>query len=572
MYKKDLAAPHRFALILTLFLCLFGMTAQLNAAPATPAPAKKVAFLPFETHAAKDLSYLTSGIRDMLASRLAAGARIRVIDRAAVDKALAGAKPSQPEQFRALGKNVGADYVVAGSLTAIGTGMSLDAKVFSVTGDEPAQTFFATAASENEIIAAIDQLAWEVGAKVFGAQRPGSVATPAANQPAQPQYLSAHPERAFMGEGGRGASPFIRPLGSTGPFGFTKSQNFNMYLQAMDVADMDGDGEDEVILADRGEVGIYKRDGKKLRKVGQITTIAKYKIHYISVADLNRNGKAEIYVSAADEKEPNSFACEWQGKNKVEYLFKDARWYVRAMELPGEGMTLLGQRPAVSSPIMPGVFRLDVAKGKLVKGSAVQLPAWINVFDFSIADLDNDGSKEIVAIDQYDRLVVAKQSGTTLWKSDDYFGGTNRFIGGRDAIGAKGAKDDTGDPEGRTYIPSRIVIADLNKDGVVDVLVNKNLSSSSRLFKNMKNYPSGELHALTWNGIALTEIWRTRKIDGYIADYLLRPDKKEPTAELLVGLVLRQGDLDLLSSKNSTVLMYNLDFSEAEKAPKAESE
>ncbi|HSR37000.1 MAG TPA: FG-GAP-like repeat-containing protein, partial [Desulfurivibrionaceae bacterium] len=407
----------RKALLAPLHLIMFGALALLlaattvAAAPAAPAAGKKVAFLPFETHAAKDLSYLTSGMRDMLASRLAAGAKIRVVDRASVDKALGGAKLSQPEQFRNVGKNVGADYVVAGSLTAIGSGMSLDAKVFSVAGEEPAQTFFATAASENEIITAIDQLAWEIGAKVFGAQRPGSAApaTQAAAQNAQPQYLSAHPERAFMGEGGRGASPFIRPLGSTGPFGFSKSQNFNMYLQAMDVADVDGDGQDEVLLADRGEVGIYKRDGKKLQKVGQITTLARYKIHYISVADLNHNGKAEIYVSAADEKEPNSFACEWQGKEKVEYLFKDARWYLRAMELPKEGMTLLGQRPAVSTPIMPGVFRLDLAKGKLTKGAQVQLPEWVNVFDFTLADLDNDGSNDIVAIDQYDRLIVAKQ-------------------------------------------------------------------------------------------------------------------------------------------------------------------
>ncbi|MEW6594498.1 MAG: FG-GAP-like repeat-containing protein [Thermodesulfobacteriota bacterium] len=563
--RHALIASFRLGVLGALILLMAAVTAF--ASPAAPAAGKKVAFLPFEAHAAKDLSYLTSGIRDMLASRLAAGAKIRVIDRTAVDKALGGAKLSQPEQFRSLGKNVGADYVVAGSLTAIGAGMSLDARVFSVASDEPAQAFFATAASENEIITAIDQLTWEIGAKVFSAQRPGAAAAPAATQPSQPQYLSAHPERAFMGEGGRGASPFIRPLGSTGPFGFSKSQNFNMYLQAMDVGDVDGDGQDEVILADRGEVGIYKRDGKKLQKVGQIATLARYRIHYVSVADLDHNGKAEIYVSAADEKEPNSFAFEWQGKNKAEYLFKDARWYLRAMELPGEGMTLLGQRPAVSSPIMPGVFRLDLLKGKLVKGAQVQLPEWVNVFDFSMADLDNDGSKEIVAIDQYDRLVVAKQSGTILWKSDDFFGGTNRFIGGRKPLEEQRA-DETGDYEGRIYIPSRLVIADLNKDGIVDVLANKNLSSSSRLFKNMKNYPSGELHALTWNGIALTEIWRTRKIDGYIADYLLRPDKKEPTAELLVGLVLRQGDLDFFSSKNSTVLMYNLDFSEAEKAPR----
>ena len=35
------------------------------------AQAGRIAFLPFQANAPKDMSYLTSGIRDMLASRLA---------------------------------------------------------------------------------------------------------------------------------------------------------------------------------------------------------------------------------------------------------------------------------------------------------------------------------------------------------------------------------------------------------------------------------------------------------------------------------------------------------------------
>ena len=73
--------------------------------------------------------------------------------------------------------------------------------------------------------------------------------------------------------------------------------------------------------------------------------------------------------------------------------------------------------------------------------------------------------------------------------------------------------------------------------------------------------PSGEIHGLAWNGISLEEIWRTRKIDGYIVDYQVVPDPANPAkAELFVGVVLG-GELEsvLSGGGQSTVLMYSLD-------------
>ena len=77
----------------------------------------------------------------------------------------------------------------------------------------------------------------------------------------------------------------------------------------------------------------------------------------------------------------------------------------------------------------------------------------------------------------------------------------------------------------------------------------------------MKNYPAGEIHALTWNGLGLTEMWRTKKIDGYIVDYLLRPNADKKGAELMVGIILDSSPLDLFSEQTSTMLIYQLDFS-----------
>lgn len=519
----------------------------------------RIAFLPFKANATQDMSYLTSGIRDMLASRLASAIGLTVIDKTVVDNALVGTgTPTQTEAFLKLGKTLQADYLVVGSLTALGSSLSLDAKVFDIAKAVP-QSFYATAKNESEIIQSIDSLAWDIGEKVFAHKRPASAQlTPQATAPqTQPQYATAHPERAFASRTNTGGgSPFIYPKGITSEF--QKTQNMKLSLQYMEMADLDGDGQAEVIFADSNSVQIFKRENNRLNKVGQIAGPKGYRIHAVSVADLNRNGKPEIYVSAADNKNPRSLAFEWLGTNKANYLFMDAPWYIRAMQLPGEGMVLAGQRADFDKAIAPGIFRLNLEKNALKAGSPIAVPNSVNLFEFVITDLDNDGSQEIIAIDQDDHLRVMRSAGTVLWKSDEFYGGTTRFIGGESAIDVTGHMNN--EKEARIYVPSRIIVADLNNDGTVDILINKNLSTSSRLFKNMKNYPSGEIHALTWNGIALTEMWRTRKIDGYIVDYLLRPNETKTGAELLVGIILNSSAFDIFTEQTSTMLSYQLDF------------
>ena len=481
-----------------------------------------------------------------------------MIDKAVVDKALSNAgTPTQAEGFLSLAKTLKADYLVVGSLTALGSSLSLDAKVFEA-GKDVSQNFYATAKNESEIIQSIDSLAWDISEKVFARKRPATAQlTPRADAvQAPPQYATAHPERAFTGRAG--SSPFVYSKGINSAFDFTKSQNMKLSLQSMETADLDGDGVPEVILADQDSVHIYKRDGSRLSKVGRISGTKSFRIHAVSVADLNGNGKPEIYVSAADHQNPRSFAFEWLGGDKANYLFKDAPWYVRVIQIPGEGTVLAGQRADFDRAVTPGIYRLGLSGTMVKRESSIEVPSQINLFEFTIADLDNDGSREIIVIDRDDRLRVMRSAGTLLWKSDDYYGGTTRYIGGTPVMDTF---ELTGDEKyDRIYVPSRIIVQDVNGDGIVDVIINKNLSSSARLFKNMKNYPSGEIHALTWNGIGLTELWRTRKIDGYIADYLLRPNAEKTGAELMVGIILSSSPLEMFSEQTATVLMYQLDF------------
>lgn len=566
MIKLAFTIPPRFLTI--LLLCLLAIPSFGQAAASAPG---RIALLPFEAHSDRDLTYLTSGLRDMLASRLASGAGVEIIPRAAITQALAGKPvPSDPGALRQLGTSLQADYVLSGSLTTLAGSLSLDSTLHTVSGGEVPRTYFASAPREEEIISAIDDLSWQIAEQAFGKQRPGATAAagvaaiPAAGSQGGDSNQSAHPDRILMG--GTAGSSVLRPMGVvTGALGFTKSQTFNYGITSMEVGDVDGDEQDEFVLASAYAVRIYRRFDSRYQKIGEISFPKRYAIHSVTMADLNNNGRQEIYISAADAKEPRSTVLEWDGKEFV-HTADNLSWYLRVIDIPGQGPVLAGQKSGINSLVSKGVFQLTPSQGDVTKGEEIACGG-MNLFDFSLVDLDGNGGPEVVAISQGDRLMVLTPAGKQLWSSDDYYGGTTRFVGGESFDEINQDLEHGRNERPRLYIPARIVIRDMNNDGLPDVVVNKNLSSSSRILSRYRSYPNGEIHALTWNGISLTELWRTRKIDGYIADYQL--GKVETVAatggkplsinaELNVGLVLNSGGLDILNNANSAVLTFPL--------------
>ncbi len=112
-----------------LFVLVFGLILPLG----VQAKEIKVAIFPFKIHAAQDLSYVREGIQDMLSTRLFVPNKVLVIDETKVKKALANLKePLTEEKAREIGKNLGVDYILSGSITTFGKKVSIDAKLVPV--------------------------------------------------------------------------------------------------------------------------------------------------------------------------------------------------------------------------------------------------------------------------------------------------------------------------------------------------------------------------------------------------------------------------------------------------------
>ncbi len=530
---------------------------------------KAVAILPFTLNAPPDKQYLQEGLRDMLGSRIRTEAGAEILPRQKVDALLRenGGRLVARNMASFAGK-AGADYLVFGSISSLGAGISIDAQVFSAAAPAAGavQSFYGSAVTNDQIMRAIDTLAWDIIEALFNKKRPTSmVQVPRAQDrnAGVSGFATAHPEKTFMKSGGN--------YGIRSGRNFVRTRNFEMGIRSIELADVDGDGREEVILADKREVRVFDRDGTRLNAIGTVRMPARYLVHNVNAADLNGNGRAEIYISAADPELPGSRAVEWDGE-KFADLFREARWYLRPMEVPGAGLVLVGQKAGMI-PVEPGIYQLAVHGGKVTAQERLPVPSRINLFNFVYADLDGSGSPQIVALDGSFKLLVLK-GGSVVWKSEERFCGTRRFVGGSPdmmpgtSAGRNDIVDGVGEMYRETYIPSRILVADVDSDGVDDLILNRNPDSLAVAMPRSRHYASGTLVGLKWNGLGLEEMWRTRKIDGYVVDYQVKSHAvkvdRDQGDELFIGIILNSGTFDSLLGDMSTVVMYPFDFEQPE--------
>ena len=105
----------------------------------------------------------------------------------------------------------------------------------------------------------------------------------------------------------------------------------------------------------------------------------------------------------------------------------------------------------------------------------------------------------------------------------------------------------------------RILTYDMNKDGKKQIIIVKNLSSVGRVFTHLKLFTSSEIYNLEWDGLGMAENWRTKKINGYVADYCFKDIDNDGKPEIVLALVLSVGSS---LRDRSVIVVYKLEAAE----------
>ena len=477
----------------------------------------------------------------MLASRIAAKTGATVISSQKVD---------------------GADLLLSGSITALGPSLSIDARLVRVAGNESA-SFFAAAENQGAVLGAVDKLSGEISAKmsmaVWGS--PAAVKeTPAASSPVVTAPAGAeevvdknlHPDRMFMTPvvvpvpKAAVSAPAAKPsVGAVSVKRVTRSKFLDMELQVMDVGDVFGDGDEVLVLAEKQKISFYRQEGNRLVAAGVIDDGPKFaRVVALNLADLNGNGRPEVYVSASAGNEPLSYAVEWNGSSFVR-IFDRQRWYVRPLEMPGQGTILAGQQGGAQGPIGSGVYQLTNKEGKLAQGQIIALPDEVNLYDFVLADFTGDGETEIAVQTRQRELVLYNQAGNELWKGSGRYGFTQRFIG--EASGTI-----TDEPK-NIQVLMRMVAKDVDHDGRPELIVMKNPQGFNAAMKTVANFTGGSVNVMGWNGVTFAARWSSGEIGSYLATFQV----SDAGNWLYLGLINKKPGL-IFGSFQSVVAGFDL--------------
>jgi hypothetical protein len=200
------------------------------------------------------------------------------------------------------------------------------------------------------------------------------------------------------------------------------------------------------------------------------------------------------------------------------------------------------------------IFRFVWKKKSFEKGPKMPFPKETKIFGLTLADIRGKGKPEIISFDSFERVNILSEDGKILYRTRDRFGGTANYY---DTLKKKEEAFRPQDsPPWRVYIPGRIVIKDLEGDGIPKIIVNKNEFTTGRLFHRVRSFEKGEIQNLIWEEGALETNWKTREIKGYISDFQVKDADNDGEEELVVAVIPPTEETGALSKQTRSHILF----------------
>lgn len=549
----------------------------------------QIVFSIFDDSSAGNYAYLRNSIQAMIASRLAAKERVNVLDKTFSTGELNAMMQRGKQETLSIGGQQ-ADYLVTGTLFSLTSGLEIQVDLYPLADDNEILHFSVISTNPDTLIADVEKLSGEIAQTAFGVETVLQLdSSKVGGGNTNSAFITVHPEAAYKKNVYSGTIIGVAGSGvTTRGRGAKIDKTLPMEMTAMAVGDVTGDGQQDILVLAGLELKLYRVEEKAIVQLAETRLPNSLIGHALNLADLNGDGKEEIYISATDGLDVSSMILNFDIQTGFQVFSQNIRWYLRPILVPGKGLQLAGQKRGLAKIelVRPGIFLLAQGEnGKITELSRLPLPESVNLFDFVYADLDGDTFYETVVVDRNEKLRVYSPGNQLMWVSKKNYGSSKIYLGpGQGSAANEVDRQNFTVDENYTreliFVPGRILVTDTDGDGKEEVVVTEGKKTGFGYFKRLRFYESGAIVSLAWNGSSMAEWWRTGNFKGYVAGHgfslLDEPDlhgnagesgdsltAKTVVGRLFVGNLPKSGTLaDLLPSGGETKLtVYDLEFS-----------
>lgn len=511
----------------------------------------KVAVLPWKVNSAEDLDFVKGAMVDMLSTRLGAGGALEVVR----PEAAKAAVPEKTELTDTLaqdaGKKLKADYVLYGSLTVFGNAISLDAKLVNIK-DGSATPFYGKGMGMDSVVGLTDRLSMDVMAAL------GAPSAPAAPKPEvnpvplptpQPPAATAPPVVPPTPK-----NDFIIKKDAEKTQDVWKSGRMEGLYTGLAAADLDKDGSKELFIISRNAIVVGRPSAEGLKIIKEIKQPGIDNVA-ITAIDTDKDGVTEVYVSRVSENKPASALIEFKD-NDYKVTITGIKWLLRTAQMDFKGSVLVGQGFRRADGFHGPLKVLKKEGNKIAeKGDfEVTLPRKVDIYRFDSFALTGKGDVALVTLDDRNYLSTFKKTKSGKWENDwkskDYFGGTLNLI--------EFSEDRPGvAPPEPLAIEGRFFHTDVNADGVPELIIKKNVPGGLGRWANRPvSFSGGEVLSLTWDGERFQENWRTKQVEGYMADFLIDDLDGDGAPEITMLIV--DGTEKMFGTQKSYILSHKV--------------
>ena len=424
----------------------------------------------------------------------------------------------QPENLKKLKRRVAVDYLLLSSIRPVKGKLALDYRLFSAADG-----------------------ALQKQAKVLTGK---------------PPVPSRTPQGAF---GEQGTQTRLQPRGR-GLVRFLKKHEFRFKIVDLDVGDINGDGEKEVVVITPTQVVVLDYQGTKFKPIARFKADNRdHRFLAVDVGDINRNGRDEIFVTNHYGEQLASFVLETHPSTRqLERIWREVNLYFRIIHPFGARPTLMAQAPGFQAPFKDPIMRYTFKGNRYVPRSKLRLPqihgAKRMLYGLTQTNLSGDKAPETIMLDDDFHLRVYSPEGRLLVKSDDYFGRDPRSI----RVGVVEDISIMAPPEGATLINQSESVGfkgrlELIKQGENRyLLLPVNHAAGGELFPGFGSVENSSLAILSITREGMKKVFETQKQSGYLAGLHSFPAQEGQPEQVLVVTVEEKtkngGDRSLISA------------------------